>query len=79
MEAGRTRWSDERIDDLALGVRDDLRELRADLREMRAELHEGFRAVYSEVGLNRRWMAGMWITMLLGFAGLIVEVALRSS
>jgi hypothetical protein len=28
MEAGRTRWTDERRDDLALGVRDDIRELR---------------------------------------------------
>jgi hypothetical protein len=76
------------MDDLALAVRDDVRELRLEMRELRAELRgeiaglrtdtsAGFRAVHAEIGLNRRWIAGMWVTTLLGFVGLIVETGLR--
>jgi hypothetical protein len=106
MEAGRTRWTDERLDDLALGVRDDIRELRLEMREFRSEMREEFRCVRGEIanesrgfrgefanesrglrgeiaeirveaGMNRRLLMGMWMTTLLGFAGLIVETGLR--
>lgn len=84
MEAGRTRWTDERIDDLAVGVRDDIRELRLEMREFRSEMRDGFRGVRDEVaevrgeaGMNRRLLMSLWATTLLGFAGLIVETGLR--
>jgi hypothetical protein len=113
METGRTRWTDERMDDLALGLREELHELRTEMREgfrdvraeiagLRSDTNAGFRAVrfetaelrsdtsagfrdtnagfpvvHAEIGRTRRWLAGMWVTTLLGFAGLIVEAGLR--
>jgi hypothetical protein len=87
-EVGRTRWSDERIDDLALSVRDEIRELRRELRsemrELRAEMHQGFRDLRVEVGdvrgegaLHRRLLLNLWATTVLGFVGLLVEISLR--
>jgi hypothetical protein len=88
VEAGRKRWTDERIDDLAKGVREELRELRSEMREgfrgvrseiaeLRSDTNAGFRAVHAEIGLNRRWLAGMWVMTLLGFLGLLLELHLR--
>ena len=84
MEAGRTRWTDERLDDLALGVREDVRELRLEMREFRSEMRDEFRGVRGEIaevrgeaGMNGRLLIGLWATTLLGFAGLIVETGLR--
>ena len=70
METGRTRWTDERIDDLALVVREEIRDLRTEMRE-------GFREVRGDVGMNRRLLMSMWLTTLLGFAALVVEAGLR--
>ena len=70
METGRTRWTDERIDDLALVAREEIRDLSTEMRE-------GFREVRGEVGMNRRLLMSMWLTTLLGFAALIVEAGLR--
>ena len=66
MDGGRTRWTDERSDDLAF-----------EIRSLRDEMREGFRELRSESGLNRRHLLSMWLTMMLGFAGLIVEAGLR--
>jgi hypothetical protein len=66
MEAGRTRWTDERIDDLVF-----------EIRSLRVEMRDGFRELRSESGLNGRLLLGMSLTMMLGFAGLIVEAGLR--
>jgi hypothetical protein len=95
MEAGRTRWTDERIDGIAVALREEmrdfrlemregLREVRADIRELRTEIggartdtDTAFHAVYAQLGLERRWLAGLWVTTLLGFAGLIVQLSLR--
>jgi hypothetical protein len=84
MEAGRTRWTDDRMDDLALGLREELRELHAELAALRSDTNAGFRdtnagfrAVYAEIGLTRRWMAGLWFTTVLGFVALLVELQLR--
>jgi hypothetical protein len=70
METGRTRWTDERIDDLALVVREEIRDLRTEMRE-------GFREVRGDAGMKRRLLMSMWLTTLLGFAALIVEAGLR--
>ena len=80
-ETGRTRWSDERIDDLALTLREEFRELRAEMREgfrdVRAEMREGVRELRGEAALNRRLLLSLWATTTLGLAGLIVETGLR--
>jgi len=88
MEAGRTRWTDERLDDFALVVREELRELRAEMREgfretgaeigaLRGDTDASFRTVYSQLGIERRWLVGMWVTTVLGFVALLVELHLR--
>jgi hypothetical protein len=88
VEVGRTRWSDERIDDFALVVRDELRELRTEMREgfsetraeiaaLRADTNASFRTVYTQLGIERRWLVGMWVTTVLGFVALLVQLSLR--
>lgn len=83
-EPGRTRWTDERIDDLALGVREEIRELRAEMREgfreLRAEMRDmraDIRQLNGEVVVSRRWLVNMWATSVLGFVALLLEVGLR--
>lgn len=84
MEAGRPRWTDDRLNDLALGVRDDIRELRLEMREFRSEMRDELRGVRGEIaeargeaGMNRRLLLSMWLTTLLGFTALVVEAGLR--
>jgi hypothetical protein len=80
-EPGRTRWPDERIDDLAQSIRSDIAdlhlEMREGFRELRSEMHDGFREVRGENALNRRWLVNLWATTMLGFVGLLVEISLR--
>jgi hypothetical protein len=76
-EPGRTRWSDERIDDLGLGLRDELRDLRAGMREGFRDVRADIRELRGETGLNRRSLVNLWATTMLGFVGLLVEVSLR--
>jgi hypothetical protein len=73
----RTRWTDERLDDLALGVRDELRELRAEMREGFREVRADIREVRGEAAINRRWLVNLWATTMLGFVSLLVEISLR--
>ena len=123
MEAGRTRWTDDRIDDLALGLREEIRDMRLEMREgfrevradirdlrgeigdvrgdlraeiggvrdlrgeiggvraeiggVRADMEVSFRTVYAQLGLERRWLVGMWLTTALGFVALLVELHVR--
>ena len=77
MEAGRTRWADERIDDLALSLRDEMRELRAEMREGFREIRADLREVRAESGLNRRWLVNLWLTTVLGFVAVLVQLSLR--
>jgi hypothetical protein len=72
------------LDDLALGLREELRDLRTELAALRSDTNagfgdtnSGFRTVYAEIGLTRRWMAGLWFTTVLGFVALLVELHLR--
>ena len=77
MEAGRTRWTDERIDDLAISLRDEMRELRAEMREGFREVRADLREVRTEGGLNRRWLVNVWLTTVLGFVAVLVQLSLR--
>ena len=82
MAVERTRWTDERLDDLAARMNDQYAELvpkldRLDNRFDRIE--DKFERLESKVdGLRgefydtRRWVLTMW----LGFAALFVEIAL---
>jgi len=57
--ASRTRWTDERLDDLVA-------QIRAGIRDIRRELQE-----------NRRWLIGMFGTMVLGMVAILIEVAIQ--
>ncbi|MBS1676845.1 MAG: hypothetical protein JST08_05610 [Actinobacteria bacterium] len=61
------RWTDERLDDLNKKVDDGFNEMRAEFRMVRAEMG----------GLHRLMIqlsTGMFLTMILGFAGLVVAM-----
>jgi hypothetical protein len=77
MEAGRTRWTDERLDDLGLALREELRESRAEMREGFRDIRADLRESRAEAGLNRRWLANVWLTTVLGFVAVLVQLSLR--
>ncbi len=64
-EAGRTRWTDDRIDDLAVELRDfraesrqGFRDLREEMREFRREFREEMRELRAEFGEEMRQQRG---------------------
>jgi hypothetical protein len=83
-EPGRTRWTDDRIDDLASDLRDVRTEMRQGFRELREEMREGFREVREEMRRlrgelysTRRWTVNLWATTVLGFLALFIQTSLR--
>jgi hypothetical protein len=56
------RWTDERLDDLNKKVDDGFAETKAE-----------FRAVRAEIGAVHRNVHAMWLTMILGFAAILVQ------
>jgi len=56
------------------GVRGDLR---GEIGGVRADMEVSFRTVYAQLGLERRWLVGMWLTTALGFVALLVELHVR--
>jgi hypothetical protein len=72
-EPGRHRWTDDRIDDLA----GEVRELRVEMREGFRELRQEMRELRSEGSLNRSWLVNLWVTTMLGFVAVLVQVSLR--
>jgi tetrahydromethanopterin S-methyltransferase subunit G len=82
MAVERTRWSEERLDDLAARMNDQYTELVAKLDRLDNRfdrIEDRFERLDSKVdGLRgefydtRRWVLAMW----LGFAALFVEIAL---
>ena len=75
MAVERTRWSDERLDDLAARMNEQYAELVAKLDRLdhRFErLESKVDELRSEFYDTRRWVLTMW----LGFAALFVEIAL---
>jgi tetrahydromethanopterin S-methyltransferase subunit G len=59
-------WTDERMDDLNKKVDDGFAEMRAEFRAFRAEigvLHH----------LMLQLFAGLFLTMILGFAGIVLQ------
>lgn len=60
------RWTDERLDDLNKKVDDGFAEMRMEFRAVRTEMG----------GLHRlmiQLFAGMFLTMILGFAGILLQ------
>jgi hypothetical protein len=65
----RSRWTDERIDDLAAHVDANISALRADMREGFRDVREDIR----ELRETQRWMLGLHVTTLLGVVAIAVE------
>ena len=86
----RTRWTDERLDDLArrveghdswgpavTGLETRVGQIAAELTSFRTEMRADLRELRTEAALARRWLVGLWATATLGVVGLLVEIALR--
>ena len=87
MAVERTRWTDDRLDQLAERVmRQDIIEIRFDNLEGRfdrlerdiAEFRTEMRSLRSEVYATKRWMIGLLLSVGLGFAALFVQITLQS-
>jgi len=65
-EPGRTRWTDDRIDDLAGEVRQLRMEMRTEFAEVRQELRE-----------QRRLTVNLWATTVIGFVAVLIQTSLR--
>jgi len=83
-EPGRTRWTDDRMDDLAGEIRalraetrDGFRDVREETRELRAELKEEMRELRVELYSTRRWTVNLWATTVIGFVAVLVQTSLR--
>ena len=62
MEAMRDRWTDERMDDLKKQADDGFADVKAE-----------FRAVRAEIGALNRTVLAMFLTMILGFAAVLLQ------
>ncbi len=65
-EPGRTRWTDDRMDDLAGEVRQLRTEMRTEFAEVRQELRE-----------QRRLAVNLWATTIIGFVAVLIQTSLR--
>lgn len=94
MAVHRSRWTDERLDELAERVtRRDVLEVRLEsidrqldgidrrfdesqiqMRELRSDM-SGLR---SELYATKRWMLAMWLSGVLAFIAVFVEISLRT-
>jgi chromosome segregation ATPase len=94
MAVPRSRWTDERLDQLAERVmRQDVLEARFDGLDRRMdnlerrfsefqlemrELRADVNALRGELYATKRWMMGLWLSGAFGFAALFVQIALQN-
>ncbi len=79
-------WTDHRLDDLNKRVDGGFNETREESRALRAETSGGFQAVRAELGgqiaalhrMTLQLFAGMILTSVLGFGGMIVALLTQS-
>jgi hypothetical protein len=64
---------EQRLDALEKKVDDGFAEMRTDLKEVRAESRDEFRAIRGEIGALNRTVLTMFLTMILGFAGILLN------
>ena len=70
----RTAWTDERLDDLAAGMRDGFGRVDQDLRDLRVEMRDGFADLRSEINDLRLVMLRVGGAMIVGLIGVIAAV-----
>jgi hypothetical protein len=93
MEVMREQWTDARLDDLNRRVEAGFSEvsrefqafrleMRTELVAVRSEISSESQAVRSEIAANQRMlvqmMAGIWVTSLVGFTGIIATVVTQA-
>ncbi len=98
MAVQRSRWTDERLDELAERVtRQDVLEVRFDslerrfdalenrleafqteMRDFRREITADVNSLRSEIYTTKRWMMTMWLSGVLAFIAVFVEISLRT-
>jgi hypothetical protein len=98
MAVERSRWTDDRLDELAERVtrqdvlevridaversladfRDEMREFRAEMRDFRREITADVHSLRSELYATKRWMMTMWLSGVLAFIAVFVEISLRT-
>jgi chromosome segregation ATPase len=94
----RSRWTDDRLDDLAERVmrqdvlearfeslerrfedfQQEMREFRAEMRDFRREITAEVQSLRSELYATKRWMMTMWLSGVLAFIAVFVEISLRT-
>jgi hypothetical protein len=67
----REAWTDQRLDDLNKRVDDGFTDMRAEFRAMRGEIASNHRALM-------QMAAGIWITAVVGFLGVIATVVTQA-
>jgi hypothetical protein len=82
----RAAWTNERLDDLATGMREgfvrvdnDIRDVRGEIAALRAEMHEGFAQLRAEINELRGMMFRGNIAMMVGFLGVIAAILARGT
>jgi hypothetical protein len=63
----RESWTDERLDDMKAGMDAGFADMRTEFRAMRAEMAASRQAMLQVA-------AGVWITTLVGFLGVIATI-----
>jgi hypothetical protein len=74
----RERWTDERLDDLAVGIDNRFDRVEADIRELRADMKKGFEAIDKrfesmEAKIDAKFDS-LQRNMLIGFIGLFGSI-----
>jgi hypothetical protein len=64
---------EQQLERLEKKVDDGFAETRAEFRAVRAELRGEISSVRSEIGGINRTIQAMWLTMILGFAAILVQ------
>jgi hypothetical protein len=70
----RAAWTDERLDDLAVAMREGFGRVDQDIRDLRVEMREGFADLRSEINDLKLVMLRVGGAMLVGLIGVIAAV-----
>jgi hypothetical protein len=77
MEAMRSTWTDERLDDLSRRMDAGFQRVDSEIRELRGEMHSEFAGLRSEMNARfdtlQRTMIGVMGSILVAFAGLFIS------
>jgi hypothetical protein len=70
----RARWTDERLDDLAMGIDKRFDRVDADIRELRDDMNKGFQRIDERFESMDAKFDSLQRNMLLGFIGLFGSI-----